>query len=142
MRAAKKRIHGLCCVLDGYHLQKYLVRLTSHMKDSTDDAQRELREAIRKKTKAEFCEIVERLKDALPEGQIESGTERLEASRDYILSNWSAARMRLLHKDRVIGSSTEGHVSYVLSTRMSSRPMGWSRKGTGKITQLRAYYYN
>ncbi len=25
---------------------------------------------------------------------------------------------------------------------MSSRPMGWSRKGAGKMAQLRAYYLN
>lgn len=139
---AKTRMQGLCCVLDGYHLQKYLVKLTSHMKDSAEDAMQELKEAIRKKTKAEFYEIVERLKDVLPESQKESGTERLENSRDYVLSNWRAARMRLLCKDGVIGSSTEGHVSHVLSSRMSSRPMGWSRKGAGKMAQLRAYYYN
>ena len=47
-----------------------------------------------------------------------------------------------MHKDGVTGSSTEGHVSHVLSSRMSSRPMGWSRTGAGKMAQLRAYYYN
>ena len=108
------------------------------MKDSADDAYRELRRAIRRGTKADFCEIVERLKNALPEESVETGTRRLEQSRDYILENWGAARLRLMHKDGVIGSSTEGHVSYVLSTRMSSRPMGWSRKGAAKMAQLRA----
>ena len=142
IETAKTRIHGICCALDEYHLQKYLVRLTSHMKDSAEDARRELKEAIRKKTKAEFCDIVERLTDALPEGQRERGMNRLEESRDYILSNWTAARIRLLHKEGVVGSSTEGHVSHVLSSRMSSRPMGWSKKGAGKMAQLRAYYYN
>ena len=112
------------------------------MKDSADDAYRELRRAIRRGTKADFCEIVERLKNALPEESVETGTRRLEQSRDYILENWGAARLRLMHKDGVIGSSTEGHVSHVLSSRMSSRPMGWSRKGAAKMAQLRAYYYN
>lgn len=142
IETARTRMQGVCFVLDGYHLQKYLTRMTSHMKDSTEDAMQELRKAIRTKTKEDFCKIVERLKDVLPEAQRESGTERLEESRDYILSNWSAAKMRLLHKDGVIGSSTEGHVSHVLSSRMSSRPMGWSKKGAGKMAQLRAYYYN
>lgn len=131
IEAGRKRIRGLSYVLDEFHLQKYLIRLTSHMKDSTDDARKELCDAIRRKTKADFIEIVERLEDALP-----------EESRDYILSNWNAARLRLLHKDGVKGSSTEGHVSHVLSSRMSSRPMGWSRKGAAKMAELRAYYYN
>ena len=33
-------------------------------------------------------------------------------------------------------------MSHVLSSRMSSRPMGWSRKGASKMAELRAYYYN
>lgn len=82
------------------------------------------------------------MKYYLPQERRESGTRRLEESRDYILSNWGAAKLRLLHKEGVKGSSTEGHVSHVLSSRMSSRPMGWSRKGAAKMAQLRAYYYN
>lgn len=142
IETAKTRIKGLSYVLDGFHLQKYLIRLISHMKDSADDAYRELGRAIRRGTKEDFCKIVERLKNALPEESVESGTRRLEESRHYILENWGAARLRLMHKDGVTGSSTEGHVSHVLSSRMSSRPMGWSRKGAAKMAQLRAYYYN
>lgn len=142
IETGKKQIHGLNYVLDEFHLQKQMIRLTSHMKDSTDDARKELYDAIRKRTKADFIEIVECLKDYLPQERRESGIRRLEESRDYILSNWSAAKLRLLRREGVKGSSTEGHVSHVLSSRMSSRPMGWSRKGAAKMAQLRAYYYN
>ena len=142
IETGRKRIRGISYVLDEYHLQKYLMRLTSHMKDSTEDAWKEICEAIRRKTKADFNEIVERLLAALPPEKIENGTKRIEESRAYILSNWGGARLRLLRKDGVIGSSTEGHVSHVLASRMSSRPMGWSRKGASKMAQLRAYYYN
>ena len=38
--------------------------------------------------------------------------------------------------------SAEGHVSHILSSRMSSRPMGWSISGAGRIAQLRAFYFN
>lgn len=38
--------------------------------------------------------------------------------------------------------SAEGHVSHVLSARMSSRPMAWSLSGAERIAQLRAYYFN
>lgn len=38
--------------------------------------------------------------------------------------------------------SAEGHVSHILSARMSSRPMGWSKIGAEKIAKLRAYYFN
>ena len=142
IETAKTRIKGVTYVLDEFHLQKYLMKMISHMKDSADDALRELRKAIRNGTKADLVEVVERLKNALPEERIESGTMRLEQNRDYILNNWGAARIRLLRKEGVIGSSTEGHVSHILSSRMSSRPMGWSRTGAGKMAESRAYYYN
>lgn len=38
--------------------------------------------------------------------------------------------------------SAEGHVSHVLSARMSSRPMGWSKSGAERIAKLRAFLYN
>lgn len=40
------------------------------------------------------------------------------------------------------GCSAEGHVSHVLSARMSSRPMAWSVKGADKMARLRAFYFN
>jgi hypothetical protein len=72
----------------------------------------------------------------------ETGVKKIREAREYILSNWTAAKLRINHQDGLKGSSTEGHVSHVLSSRMSSRPMGWSRKGAGKMAQLRAYYLN
>ena len=66
----------------------------------------------------------------------------MEEAASYILSNWTAAKLRLRHKNGVLGSSTESHVSHILSARMSSRPMGWSRQGAAKMAELRAYYYN
>ncbi len=53
-------------------------------------------------------------------------SKKVEEASEYLLSNWTAARLRLKHKDRIEGSSTESHVSHSLSSRMSTRPMGWS----------------
>ena len=64
---------------------------------------------------------MERLEDCLSN---EIGIKRITEAKEYILSNCTAARLRLQHKEGVKGSSTEGHVSHVLSSRMSSRPMG------------------
>lgn len=139
IKAGMKQIAGITHVLDEFHLEKYLTKLTSHMKDSREDAAEELRTAIRSKTKKDFGELVDKLEGYL-EG--ETGRKRMEEAREYILSNWTAAKLRLKHKDGVKGSSTEGHVSHVLSSRMSSRPMGWSKKGAEKMSQLRAYNLN
>ena len=38
--------------------------------------------------------------------------------------------------------AAEGHVSHILSARMSSRPMAWSKDGAQRIARLRAYYFN
>lgn len=139
IKAGKSRIAGITYVLDEFHLEKYLTKLTSHMKDSMEDAKRELYEAIRCKKKEDFEEIVERLRECLDS---ETGNRRIEEGREYILSNWTAAKLRLKRKDGLKGCSAEGHVSHVLSSRMSSRPMGWSLKGMAKMAELRAYYYN
>lgn len=139
IKSGMKRIAGITHVLDGFHLEKYLTKLTSHMKDSREEAAWELRNAIRNKTKGEFKELAEELEGYL---EAENGLKRMEEAREYILSNWTAAKNRLLRKDGITGSSTEGHVSHVLSSRMSSRPMGWSRTGATKMARLRAYYLN
>ena len=139
IKSGMRRIAGITHVLDGFHLEKYLTKLTSHLKDSREDAADELRGAIRSKTKREFEEIVERVENCLEE---ETGRKRITEAKEYILSNWTAAKLRLRHQDGVKGSSTEGHVSHLLSSRMSSRPMGWSRTGASKMAQLRAYYVN
>ena len=41
-----------------------------------------------------------------------------------------------------MGSSTEGHISHVLSARMSSRPMGWCRQGADSLAHIRIYWKN
>lgn len=38
--------------------------------------------------------------------------------------------------------SAEGHVSHVLSHRLSSRPLSWSKKGSETIAKLRVYTRN
>lgn len=139
IKSGMKRIAGIVYVLDEFHLEKYLTKLTSHMKDSRADALEELRTAIQKGTKKEFDEITKRLEDCLED---ETGKERIAEAKEYIISNWTAAKLRLMRKDGVKGSSTEGHVSHVLSSRMSSRPMGWSMHGATQMAKLRAYELN
>lgn len=139
INAGRKRLAGVTHVMDGYHLEKSLVKLTSHMKDSREDVKKELCRAIAYKTKNDFKEVVQRLKNVLPP---ERDPKKLDDEQEYILNNWMAARSRLLRKEKVLGCSAEGHVSHILSNRMSSRPMGWSSLGTKKMCNLLAYYYN
>ena len=81
-------------------------------------------------------------KDILSVTESASAQERIAESANYILHNWMPARTRLCHDDHLIGCSAEGHVSHVLSDRMSSRPLGWCRDGANQMAHLRAYYFN
>ena len=126
-------------VLDQFHLEKYLTKLTSHMKDSADDAREELYRTICKGTKAQFIRLSRDLKGYLPET---ANPERFEESEDYILKNWTAAKLRLRKTEGKVGSSTEGHVSHILASRMSTPALGWSLEGADQMAQLRAYYMN
>lgn len=134
-----KKIHGIVRVLDEYHLNKYLTSMTSHLWDSSDDAKDMLRRVIRRGTKADFEALCDRI---YGDAEDDGAKKRVEDSRSYILNNWTAARIRLVYKTGIVGSSTEGHVSHVLASRMSSRPMGWSKTGADKMARLRAYYWN
>ncbi len=68
--------------------------------------------------------------------------KRMEESEGYLERNRKGIRTRVRKEEGVIGSSTEGHISHVLSARMSSRPMGWSEEGAGKLSRLRIYWKN
>ena len=70
------RIAGVTHVLDEFHLEKYLTKLTSHMKDSKADAADELRTVIRSKTKADFSELVEKLEDIFREKPVWNGWKK------------------------------------------------------------------
>lgn len=139
IKSGMRRIAGVVHVLDEFHLKKYIMKLTSHMQDSAEDAGKEIYRCMRRGTKEEFIDIVERLRHCL---KTEAGNKRLDESRDYILSNWTAARLRLLHREGIVGCSAEGHVSHILSSRVSSRPMGWSITGISRMAELIAYYKN
>ncbi len=64
-------------------------------------------------------------------------TERIKDCLRYLRNNWEA--ITIYNQEACGGSCTEGHVSHVLSSRLSSRPMGWSRKGLKQMAELRAY---
>ena len=141
IEAGRKRLNGVVGVLDEFHLQKYMLKLTSNPKllDSDWDARHRLYTTLKRGTKEDFMYWIQKIDEY---EETEAGHKRIRESVDYILSNWTAARTRIQKREGVCGCSAEGHVSHVLSARMSSRPMGWSKTGVAKMSELRAYYYN
>ena len=139
IRTGKSKISGVITVLDEYHVNKYLAKMTSHLFDSVDDGKELLKRAMRYGTRPEFQIATERIANVSDDEAVQN---RVRMASKFILDNWTAARLRLQRREGVVGSSTEGHVSHVLASRMSSRPMGWSKHGADKMARLLAYKWN
>lgn len=110
-------------VLDEFHIQKYIRRMA---RVAVDGGAEEDREEAGKKVK-EWIQNGNRKK--LEEWVGDAGAElgekdrkKLMESWKYIKNNWQGVGRRIKKEEGVMGSSTEGHVSHVLSERMSSRP--------------------
>ena len=103
------------------------------------DAITEIYDCIRSKKKSDFLEVVEKLKGCTDSEKIQA---KIDKAAQYISSNWTAAKYRLRKSESVKACSAEGHVYHVLSSRMSTQAMGWSKRGASKMAHLREYYYN
>ena len=92
------------------------------------------------------CESKEDLKEAFR--KIEEVTEnpnkqeKIQDAKRYILRNWNGIIIKNNKGNEIIGCSAEGHVSHLLSDRMSSRPMGWTKHGVDVMSKLRAFKWN
>ena len=142
IKAGIRRLHGVKHVMDEYHLRNKVVEMTRHVDDAENGdytAMNALLETIRSDTKDDFRSYVDML---LFNAKDDVTWQRISRNADYILNNWMAAKVRLAYHDRVCGSSTEGHVYHLLSSRMSTLAMGWSRHGANIMAHLRAYMWN
>jgi len=129
-------------VLDEFLMQKY-IRKMARLGGGTAEEDRKptaetLLEWIKKGNRKKVAEWVTQTNTA----QTEKEGQKLTESWEYIKTNWKDVRMRIKKEEGVTGSSTESHISHVLSARMSSRPMGWSRKGADSVSQIRIYWKN
>lgn len=124
-------------VLDGFHLWQCTARM-ARLCGETEEARRTLMGWVEKGERKRVEEWVGERKGALDEKR----QKKLEEAWGYLKKNWKGIRRRTEGAEGVIGSSTEGHVSHALSSRMSSRPMGWSRKGADRLSRLRIYWMN
>ena len=123
-------------VVDEFHMKKYvkrMIRVTGE-EGQEEEVLKYLERGERKKLK-EWAE-------EKGKGLEEKKRKRLEESVGYLEKNWKGIRMRIKREEGMMGSSTESHISHVLSARMSSRPMGWSKEGAGKLSELRIYWKN
>ena len=139
IKSGQKYLEKAKFVLDRYHMHKYITGATSHLKDSAQDARNELYRAIHGKRKKEAGEVFEKIL-AATEGETKKDT--VETAKKYILSNWPGIMQWVRDKNKEVECSAEGHVSHIYADRMSSRPLGWSRKGADRMSRLRVYERN
>lgn len=120
-------------VLDYFHLSKYIKKATAHMEYTSKYMWQYLKLNMKKDVNALFNAIIENTSEP-------SKKESVITAKKYIMNNWEAIQ-RLL-ENKKLGCSAEGHVSHILSDRLSSRPMGWSLDGADQMARLRCFTQN
>jgi hypothetical protein len=117
-------------VLDRYHLNKAIMTATSHY----PEARNAIYTALANSDIKAFQEVIQEL---YQNARSATEKEKIHKFNRYISKNWEAI---VIYNQEECGSScTEGHVSHILSSRLSSRPMGWSSKGLQAMAELRAF---
>ena len=128
-------------VLDGFHIQEYIRRM-ARLAGDTEETREENRKKIQGWIEKGSRKELEGWAVQVKTGVKEKDQKKLEESLKYIKNNWQGIRRRVKNKESINGSSTESHISHVLSSRLSSRPKGWCREGLDKMAQLRVYWKN
>ena len=120
-------------VLDRFHLSKYVKKATAHLPHMTHPLWNYINRLEKENVKELFKIILESTK-------IDTKKESVKDARRYILNNWQGIKNQ--YNDDYIGCSAEGHISHILSDRLSSRPLGWCKEGVDQMARLRAFKTN
>ena len=126
-------------VLDHYHLCKYVKILTAHLKnlDNPVYITGPLWECFKKDDRSLALELINL---AIEETPTKSKVEHMKKAKRYIINNWEG--INNLFGEEKYRCSAEGHISHILSARLSSRPMGWSIVGADEVARMRTYKAN
>lgn len=114
-----------------------MITATSHLNDK--GIYQELDSALLKADKSQVKNVFRKI---LKLTDSDTKTEAVKAAGRYILKNWEGIKIKAEPGNNIVGCSAEGHVSHVFSSRLSSRPKGWSEKGAAKMSRLIIYKKN
>lgn len=120
-------------VLDRFHLMKYVKKAVGPNKEYGKNLRSALQFGNREKTYEVLSQVME-------EAATDSRKNAIAAAWKYIDNQWDGIGQ--LYKETELRCSAEGHVSHVLSERLSSRPMGWSRAGAKHMANVRVCQAN
>ena len=119
-------------VMDGFHLHKAISR-------ADDENRKALSQAIQDGKWALMNHLLISLRE---EAKLDSRKKAIFDVQKYLDNNWPGIQARRKYQGLLVGCSAEGHVSHVLSARLSSRPMGWSYLGANQMAHLRVHSAN
>lgn len=122
-------------VMDGFHLKQAIYRAAGADQDKRSALAGLIRDG-------RWTEMNRLLITFLEEADSESRREAITEMVSYFNRNWSGIQAQRIYKNILVGCSAEGHVSHVLSSRLSSRPMGWSYVGANQMAHLRIHRAN
>lgn len=125
---------GSIFVLDRYHLQKYIKAATA----PHDDLQKAIWQALNASSLEQVKDV---LKQSYSRAETANKQKAVKACYRYIKNHWEGVENYKKHPE-ALGCSAEAHVSHILSARLSSRPMGWSKKGAYQMARLRTMKAN
>ncbi len=91
----------------------------------------------RKELKNTFEELLSKTLEIKPQKY-----DAVEESFKYLKTNWKGIITRIKEKSECGTCCAEGLVSHILSERLSSRPMGWSKQGCDNMAKLIAATLN
>lgn len=120
-------------VLDRFHLSKYVKKATAHMKGMHQMMWHYINNHEKKFVRDLFNAIIDATES-------ETKVESVKDAKRYILSNWEGIMNQ--YNNDYVGCSAEGHISHILSSRLSSRPLSWSKQGVDQMSRLRVFKAN
>lgn len=133
IRAGANWIKDAVYVVDKYHLSKYIKKAGGHIENGC----KALWDAINTQDR-EYLEVV---LETIKEHPSSNGKEsKLNEAFAYIRESFETTSHYL--DEEYVGCSAEGHVSHILSDRLSSRPRIWSETGIDEMARLRVTVKN
>lgn len=125
-------------VLDEFHMAKALNSIVGRITKENKKEKKEYKKRIYKSLKKlDFVEFKDICYEIISEEMEETLRNRKIEMMNYILNNEDGITNMYKNKDKLHGCSAEGHVSHILSDRLSSRPMGWKTENVNNMSKLR-----
>lgn len=116
-----------------YVLARYLRRATAHRIDSYPIMWNYIKNQERKYVKELFDELVNVCESNYKKKEIKEAKTYVQNHWESVLENFS---------ESYNGCSAEGHVSHILSDRLSWRPLGWVNIGVDQMSRIRTFTVN